>query len=341
MVVAITMEAATMDSATQPILCCIGPSVAGVPTQFMMECAFEEQGLDWKTITVEVAENEFDIALSGMHAMNFSAVRFFSEFQSQVCTQFSEDDLQIRFVGAATSAAHESRGWRFWHNYGLAAIRIIGQRLSLRGSQVTSCIVVLAGNSIHTRSTFVALSQTTESEPPVSNVLWIDGPDESSFPIRDQNSDLENDADPRTSELPFKCAFASSDGIAAKLCDLLSCSAGDSVMPSDDRNADVNSSESMATTDEPEPNETPLVVIVGDVNLLPIQDVAGKFPLLLFPTSDSGNSANLSVESPAGVEVVSEEEQLIAAEASDFFQWTQTTPDKHVLRDAYEEYCEF
>ncbi len=71
-----------MDSRTQPILCCVGEAVAGRPTQFLMERAFAAAHCDWRVITVEVKSTSFQIALDGMRAMHFAAIRLFPEYQT-------------------------------------------------------------------------------------------------------------------------------------------------------------------------------------------------------------------------------------------------------------------
>ena len=42
----------------QEIVCVFGQPVAGNPTQYMMEKAFAEAGLDWRYLTLEVAARD-------------------------------------------------------------------------------------------------------------------------------------------------------------------------------------------------------------------------------------------------------------------------------------------
>ena len=58
-------------SAIQEIVCVFGQPVAGNPTQFMMEKAFADCGLDWRYLTLEVPPEKLGDAVLGMRAMGF------------------------------------------------------------------------------------------------------------------------------------------------------------------------------------------------------------------------------------------------------------------------------
>lgn len=55
----------------QEIIACIGFPVAGNPTQFVMERAFEAAGLDARCLTADVAPESLERAIGGMSAMGF------------------------------------------------------------------------------------------------------------------------------------------------------------------------------------------------------------------------------------------------------------------------------
>lgn len=48
-----------------------GQPVAGNPTQYMMEKAFVQAGLDWRYLTLEVVRDDLESAVQGMRAMGF------------------------------------------------------------------------------------------------------------------------------------------------------------------------------------------------------------------------------------------------------------------------------
>jgi shikimate dehydrogenase len=54
----------------------MGQPVAGNPTQFMMERAFDAAGLDWRYLTLEVAPGQLADAVRGMRAMGFTGGNF-------------------------------------------------------------------------------------------------------------------------------------------------------------------------------------------------------------------------------------------------------------------------
>jgi shikimate dehydrogenase len=57
--------------AIQEIVAVFGQPVAGNPTQYMMEKAFAQAGLDWRYLTLEVAPEKLGDAILGMRAMGF------------------------------------------------------------------------------------------------------------------------------------------------------------------------------------------------------------------------------------------------------------------------------
>jgi shikimate dehydrogenase len=57
--------------AIQEIVAVFGQPVAGNPTQYMMEKAFVQVGLDWRYLTLEVAPEALGDAVRGMRAMGF------------------------------------------------------------------------------------------------------------------------------------------------------------------------------------------------------------------------------------------------------------------------------
>ncbi|MFZ5830124.1 MAG: shikimate dehydrogenase family protein [Planctomycetota bacterium] len=60
-----------MSESVQPILVLVSSTAGANPTQFMMERAFAHHDLDWRYITVEVAQEALADALGGVRAMGF------------------------------------------------------------------------------------------------------------------------------------------------------------------------------------------------------------------------------------------------------------------------------
>lgn len=65
-----------VDSPLQTIVCCMGQPVAGNPTQYMMEKAFDAAGLDWRYLTLEVPPENLPDAIRGLRAMGFKGGNF-------------------------------------------------------------------------------------------------------------------------------------------------------------------------------------------------------------------------------------------------------------------------
>lgn len=59
------------ESAIQEVVCCVGHPVAGNPTQFMIQRALADIGLDWCCLTLEVLPKHLEDAIRGIRALGF------------------------------------------------------------------------------------------------------------------------------------------------------------------------------------------------------------------------------------------------------------------------------
>ena len=64
------------DKPIQELVSCMGEPVAGNPTQFMMERAFEDCELDWRYLTLEVPAENLKDAMAGFRAMGLRGGNF-------------------------------------------------------------------------------------------------------------------------------------------------------------------------------------------------------------------------------------------------------------------------
>ncbi len=163
----LTTSGPSLNSATQPILCCIGQRVAGKPTQFLMERAIASAGLDLRAITVEVTADNFATAIAGMAAMKFMAVRFFPTFQSAAFDLLGRQDHLLQTIGSVTSATWSPAGWHAWHNWGPAICDWATQRCD-----ISNTLFWLHGDSIRCRS---LLAELASQRRPL-NVVWSAAP---------------------------------------------------------------------------------------------------------------------------------------------------------------------
>lgn len=81
--------------ALQEIIALVGRPAAGHPAQYLFERAFEAAGLDWRFLTVDVADDALGAALSGAAAMGFRGCLLSGPLRSAA----------LPLVGTATPAA--------------------------------------------------------------------------------------------------------------------------------------------------------------------------------------------------------------------------------------------
>jgi len=105
----------TMNSPTQPILCCLGDNVGADPTQYLMERGFEALGLDWRAITAEVSPQDWTGAIQGAKALGFRGLRFLGQVPVE-----AKQALGCSPDTPISSAIRTSVGWQCWHNAAFA-----------------------------------------------------------------------------------------------------------------------------------------------------------------------------------------------------------------------------
>jgi hypothetical protein len=280
---------------TQPILCCVGESVVGKPTQFVMDRTLAATDLDWRTITVEVDLKDITEALAGIRAMKFRAVRFFESCQRHAIQALVPEDNVCKFVGAITSAARMGSQWSGWHSFGYGLVNYVHRCVDL-----SACTFWLHGNSTRTRSAFVALVSFD-----CHGVLWTDGPDEFPKELADQAAALSlNKGDSWPDTVSVEDAI-----------NRLSTPAG--------------GSDSLA------------MLVDGPM----VENFTGSLEDTLSERFDnvllSGTRDWESVHQLPQAKRMPEVELAVSAEAYDFERWTSISPDLDLMREAYEEYCDF
>ena len=136
--------------------------MAGEPTQFLMERTCSAAHLDWRVITVEVADDDLQQAWQGMSVMRFRAVRFFRAHQAAAMHLVGEPSVYDRFIGGITSALRLADQWTMWHNSGPGLVETLTSRC--HWAEATCW---LHGDSPKQRSIFVACS-----ERPPRELIW-------------------------------------------------------------------------------------------------------------------------------------------------------------------------
>lgn len=86
--------------AIQEIVAVFGQPVAGNPTQYMMEKAFAQVGLDWRYLTLEVAPEALGDAVRGMRAMGFRGCNLTIPHKVEVIQHLDGTSQSAELMGA-------------------------------------------------------------------------------------------------------------------------------------------------------------------------------------------------------------------------------------------------
>ncbi|MDX1929377.1 MAG: hypothetical protein SFV81_22815 [Pirellulaceae bacterium] len=293
-----------MESKIQPILCCVGAAVAGRPTQFLMERAFEAAHCDWRVITVEVQPENFQTALAGMQAMSFTALRFFPELQELAASRLREQTHAT--LSMVTSAMRrriqgaEVR-WDCWDNQGYGLLDLLTS-----SAPAASTLLWLHGRSRLTQSLYEALQATSIS---TGQLIWSD--------IESPQSATQSATQPATQPTELPSAVCSLNEVPQKLRDAL---------------AQLTPLTHLVVVGEGLAEQLPLIrdlQVAGDVTLL-------------LATNQLLTRQRVHEAWPSGKSAIfTESDRLLAAEAYDFRRWTGQPADMDLLRDAYDEYADF
>ncbi len=113
-----------MSSTVQHLLCCIGDTTSVKPTQFLMERVLGDSQTDWRAITVEVESDKLAVAVEGLTAMGFAALRLFGGHQQAVGPLLLGSPVSARVV---TSAFRSGQQWQCWDNIGMGMLKLIAK----------------------------------------------------------------------------------------------------------------------------------------------------------------------------------------------------------------------
>lgn len=295
---------AARESTTQPIICCIGASVAGQPTQFLLERAFDHLRLPWRALTVEFDAANFAQVCEAMLAMGFQGLRFYGDFEKLAVKLLAPVDSASQFIGQATSALKSGNQWSLWNNLGFSWLDL------LKHHQATA--VWLHGDSVENRSLLIALLQGS------INWIWTNAPSAA----RDA---VEVAVDASLKPIIQARVFDSASPPQAKqLRELLG--------------MEVNTTEPNAATTAL--SSTQRLAIISREPSLP-KDFTSW---LLEHSPEMICSSHLKLTDELAGRCVCDinaSDIAVAAEASDFKRWTGQSIDSSILRDAYDEFCDF
>jgi shikimate dehydrogenase len=89
-----------VSNSLQEILFLFGSPVAGNPTQYIMELALAEAGLDWRYLTLEVSAENLAAAVRGARAMNFRGGNITMPHKVAVLEHLDDLSQAARLMGA-------------------------------------------------------------------------------------------------------------------------------------------------------------------------------------------------------------------------------------------------
>ncbi len=106
-----------VDQIIQPILCCIGHTVAGNAAHFALHKALANSGLDGCVISTDVAPDDFSAALAGIKVMRFSGLAVLPPYRSS-CSEFLDQTGPLASTSRRVHAAR--RDAKQWHGEDLS-----------------------------------------------------------------------------------------------------------------------------------------------------------------------------------------------------------------------------
>ncbi len=320
-----------MDSAVQPILCCLGKSVGECPTQYLMELGFAAQHLDWRAITVEVQPDNLRAAMDGARAMGFRGLRFWGETQLLASDALGLDGLPV------SSALATDSGWQAWHTDGYVLANLVKDELAggdfgLDGGPLS---IVLFGDRPQTRRIYGGLLNKYALPNSSQQNVQIDW-------IGIADNTFSDEPRLRTFESEEACLSAIMSEAAGKPIFLVGCTYQTAqlfvgaVCPAqsalDERNEqDTKSSETQAGDPAVEKNAS------ASNPTAPVS----LGPIWWLPSSEDVLTRPMEEVTAGTIGHISRTDLLLRGEVHDFTIWTGQSISLPMLRDAYDEFNAF
>ena len=325
---------ANSESATLPIVCCLGQSVAALPTQFLLERAFRTAGLHWQALTAEIRREKLPLVLEASLEMGFRGLRLYPPYDEAACEMLTQPASPGRFIGAVSSAVRtQQQQWLGWDNYGPAYYKLL--------SQFGVKAVWLHGNSRLVRSLFVRLT-----EQQTMPWIWTDAPQ---LPLQEPwltsaAESIQQRVFVDQAIIDMEQLHSQLDLVPVTACKNGAAQAGDSQSES----STLEASRTGATAD----SMTSLLMKKTSFtfpNRLALITDQTTLPAAWIRLSQSFQSELLLPEQVQGFDTsgyhtvtrISLADLAARGEADDFLRWTGHEIDVAVMRDAYDEYCDF
>jgi shikimate dehydrogenase len=132
----------------------IANPVAGNPTQYLVEQAFGQKGLDWRFMSFEVEPERLGDAIRGMRALGFLGVKVGEPFHETVIEHLDELTETARRCGSVNCVTAKGDQLSGDNTEGAALVELVKQQISLNGRRA---MVIGAGRVA--RAIALALSE--------------------------------------------------------------------------------------------------------------------------------------------------------------------------------------
>jgi shikimate dehydrogenase len=152
------------DAILQPILALLGYPVAANPTQYMMEKAFAQHGLDCRFLTLEVAPEQLADAVRGMRAMGFHGAICVAPHKQAVIELLDRTTESATLIGAVNFVYRDEGQWVGDNLEGQGLVQALARRTEIAGRRA-----VLFGAGQVARAVAVELALAKASEIIVVN----------------------------------------------------------------------------------------------------------------------------------------------------------------------------
>ncbi len=127
-----------MSSQPQQDVCCLmGEPVAGNPTQYMLEKAFDAARLDWRFLTFEVSPLELEGALHGARIFEFHGIMLAPPHRSRVQPYLEVLGDAARISGQVNCIQQKDGQLHGYNTEGRALRQLLEQAGSLKDAKVT------------------------------------------------------------------------------------------------------------------------------------------------------------------------------------------------------------
>ena len=120
-----------MPSATLIEKCClIANPVAGNPTQYLVEQAFPQQGLDWRFMSFEVEPERLGDAMRGLRALGFHGVKIGEPYHTAAVEHLDELTAAARQCGSVNCVTAQGERFVGDNTEGAAFVELVRQHIN-------------------------------------------------------------------------------------------------------------------------------------------------------------------------------------------------------------------